>query len=192
MRSRYSRDAGTGEDLRVDVSRIRKDGAVKSGIKKSMRVATTFTGAAACAVTFGPTAMAGTHIHQQADERHGQHPLRGMAARKGNFESGPCTGGTSNWVHMAFGQPNAADFCFGFRGSGSPDSTYSLICGGNNIGWYSGSSRGGKPVFGRFHEGSTYVKLPGEPDWINGMGITSFSGHDKCPPATTIITSPRR
>jgi hypothetical protein len=164
---------------------------MKSRINKTMRVATTFTGAAACAVGFGPAATAATHVPQQTREWHGQHLPRGMTPQiKPDFEGGSCKGGTSNWVHLAWGYPNTLDWCFGFRGSAVIDGSFSMICGGNNIGWYSGISPGGSPVtHATFHQGTTYARLPGAPLYISRMGITSFKGTDKCSPPPGISTA---
>lgn len=161
---------------------------MKPRVKKAMRVATTFTGAAACAIGVGPAATAATHTHQ--------FPVMTPNIRPdNNTEGGSCKGGTSNWVHMAYGYPNTHDYCYGFRGAIRVDFTYSMICGGNNIGWYSGRSDSGrgKYVDATYHQGTTYARLPGAPLYVSAIGINSFSGTEKCPPPPgIIITGPRQ
>jgi hypothetical protein len=152
---------------------------MKSRSKKIMRVATTFTGVTASAVAFGPPAMAGTATHLQTGERQRQD------ITTSHIEVRPCSGGTSNWVHMAWNYPNTKDLCYGFRGLASnPYVYYSLICGGNNIGSYGSSSPRGNVNRAYFHQGNTYARLSIHASWLT---IKSWQGHDKCPLPPGII-----
>ncbi len=89
---------------------------MKSGIKKTMRVATTFTGAAACAVGFNnPAAMAGT---ARPAAQAGQQQLHRIALAENRRVSGSIREANcashSHWMHM--GGPQGSVGCIGFKG----------------------------------------------------------------------------
>lgn len=142
---------------------------------RTMRVATTFTGAAACAVAFTPLAMAGTaHVaHQPA--------LKGM---RPDIYDEACKGGTSHWLHLA--NNKGSDWCFGYSGTISADYLATSYCGGTNHGWIQGQydSAQEKGYFAYFGPGNTYAHMKGasqhKPVIIESVHITSWSGNDKC------------
>lgn len=165
---------------------------MKPGIKKvtsgkTMRVATLFTGAAACAAAFAPAAYAANGHQAGLDGKKltlGQHygTLYGARPDDGptskSIQEASCAT-TPRWVHVVNG---AHHECFGFHGTwafseeGYVDPVYvSKICGGNNYGWYV-SALGRK---GYYRQGTSYVPLP-----VSNMisiHISGWKGNDTCP-----------
>jgi hypothetical protein len=155
---------------------------MKSGIKKTMRVATTFTGAAACAVAFNPAAMAATG-HPGA--RPGDQLLRvanGNRRLSGSIRQGACT--DSNWLHIR--QPDNSGTCFGFKGLLllSPWPNMRAFCGGNNSGYIWGyDNLHSYEVYYHFGHGTYYYNLPKSEKYfyVSEVGIAGWAGGDKCP-----------
>jgi hypothetical protein len=86
----------------------------KAGSGKTVRVATTFTGAAACAFAFAPTALEGTP-QQAAQPGHQGRQVRVNTHAIPYIETGNCRGaGQSHWFHMG-SESNVT--CFGFPGT---------------------------------------------------------------------------
>jgi hypothetical protein len=102
----------------------------KSAMARTMRVATTFTGAAACAVAFAPAATAGgLPYHQMPTYR-----------RSGSIRSASCQG-RPTWLHIDWYSVLGAGpylTCVGYKGklAMSPTIFMSGQCGGNNSGWF--------------------------------------------------------
>jgi DNA-binding SARP family transcriptional activator len=157
---------------------------MKPSIKgRTMRVATTFTGAAACAVAFAPTAMAGTghpvatqtvhQINTMGPDGRTIHPLSMHVAN--------CLGSNqSHWLHLANAQfQSTTDICFGDRGSGFWTTTITSFCGGNNHGYISGNyvGPGGHHKYS-FGPGTTYRPIPLFN--VSKEYIKSFTQNDKC------------
>jgi hypothetical protein len=166
---------------------------MKPGIKKiapgkTKRVATVFTGAAACAAAFVPAAHAANGhqagldgkkltLAQHYGTMHGARPDDYPAS--GSIEAGTCAT-TPRWVHVVDGIHHS---CFGFHGtwkfsiSGSPAFVdVSQICGGTNHGWY--KSAGGRT--GYYGPGKTYVHLP--VTTMKSIHISGWSkGNTACP-----------
>jgi hypothetical protein len=151
---------------------------MKPGIKKTMRVATTFTGAA-CAVAFNnPAALAGT-----AGPAAAAQP--GIAANhiiSGNIREAACT--NSNWLHVE-GPYNSGE-CFGFRGilSVSPWPNMRAFCGGNNSGYiYGHDNLHSYTVYNHYLHGTYYYHLPSNVKWfyVSEVENIGWGGNDKCP-----------
>jgi hypothetical protein len=132
---------------------------MKSGIKKAasgktMRVATLFTGAAACAAAFAPAAHAAT--------------------AKPDTEPASCAT-TPRWVHVA---NSISEVCFGFKGTSHfPGLVYiTAECGGNNSGRLFGPQ--GTWNFGPGH---TYTRP--KYSIFSGITITKSNAgpHSLCP-----------
>jgi hypothetical protein len=159
---------------------------MKPGIKKTMRVATTFTGAAACAVAFNPAAMAATG-QPAAQPGHEQH-LRRMAIAgntrlSGSIRQGSCA--KSHWLHIK-SKYNGGE-CFGFRGLLllSPYPNMRAFCGGNNSGYIWGNDNlHSYQVYQHFGRGTTYYSLPKSVAYFyaSEVGIAGWSGTNTCPP----------
>jgi hypothetical protein len=132
--------------------------AVSSKTKRSMRVATLFTGVAACtaAMALGGTAQAATHTTVKHTPK-GTRGTAGPAYRtSGNIrEVTSC--GSNTWLHVQ-SEPNRHSFCFGFAGTSVPTNEVGVYaqCGGNNYGWLDWP---GGDDFVTYGPGSTYRKL---------------------------------
>ena len=161
-----------------------RTGFKKSLTSKPMRVATAFTGVAACAAAFAPTAMAATG---QTGATHGGEATNGAATTIEQKEG--CSPGTSTWFHVGDGA-GRTDICYGYTGTyNNPDWAFTSYCGGNNYGWieyqYPDSSGTTKVAF---HQGTTYAQIPGtnifDPAFITAVHISGWSGSDTCKPPT--------
>jgi hypothetical protein len=148
---------------------------MKSSIKKAvsgrtMRVATTFTGVAACAFAFAPTAMA-TTAHQPQIKDNTIGPL--------NTVNGSCGGANqSHWFHMG---TTATVTCYGNIGTANAGGyVINSFCGGNNIGYFSGKgSKGKKKV--TFGTGDFWAHVPSAPFAVSKVHISNWTGGTKCP-----------
>jgi hypothetical protein len=134
--------------------------------RRAMRVATTFTGVAACAFAMAPTAMAATG-HQTEVKDNTIRPL--------NTANGNCEGANqSHWFHMG---TTATVTCYGGRGSAHPGGyVINSFCGGNNIGYFTGNR---KRV--NFGIGDFWAHIPSAPYAVSKVVISSWSGGTKCP-----------
>jgi hypothetical protein len=131
-----------------------------TAIAKTMRVATTFTGAAVCAAAFAPTATAATHR---------------PAGVQGNIQAGPCSAHPT-WLHVEWSTQSLE--CYGFSGTITFSSPIGMIsqCGGNNYGWF--NSKRNLP----FHQGTTYRTFGGGlPYLVSKIHISHWKGSDTCP-----------
>jgi hypothetical protein len=165
--------------------------------RKSMRVATIFTGVAACTVGLTQVANAQDLTHAAAKPaskqvRNTLHPdnigsIRDASAcgARGvdrtwlhvstNFLLGESRGGSPNYTYVT-------SVCFGFKGaySSPPGIGINAECGGNNHGWLGGVN-GGESVFAQFGAGTTYRNLY----WshLYAVDISGWNGNDTCPEA---------
>jgi hypothetical protein len=155
-----------------------RTGIKKAATSKTLRVATAFTGVAACAAAFGPTAMAATG--------QGATYKPDVAATTIEQKEG-CPGGTSDWLHLGDG-PGNTDMCYGYTGTyTNADWAETSYCGGNNYGWidvqYPGSTGNTKITF---HQGTTYAQIPyagiNDPAIVRSVHISGWSGSDACKP----------
>lgn len=157
---------------------------MRSGIKKTMRVATTFTGAAACAVAFNPAAMAAAGQpaqtgHQQLDRMAGNRRI------SGHIRSDDCENpNESHWLHIE--GPYGSGECFGFSGilSLSPWDNMQAYCGGTNSGIIFGAATDGPKSYYSFKDNGTYYyHLPKSVTYfyVNRVMISQWHGSAKCP-----------
>jgi hypothetical protein len=158
--------------------------------RKTMRVATIFTGVAA--TTAGVMQVA----HAQDIRPAGTQDIRpGHAALpagrlSGSIRSAPTCGDRGidkNWLHVSttFYIGLSFDYtsvCFGFRGTfqSPPDTGVRAECGGNNHGFLLGVNGGRSKSF-LFGPGTTYHRL----SWshLYTVAINSWTGADACPRA---------
>jgi len=154
---------------------------MKPGIKRTMRVATTFTGAAACAVAFNPAAMAGTARPVQPGH---QQDLRRVAIPdnrrlSGSIRSGACA---AEWLHI--GVNGTGPVCIGYKGllDMSPYPNMHSFCGGTNSGYIWGNGTLGWSYY-HFEPGTYFWHLPKSIPWfyVSEVGIAGWRGSDKCP-----------
>jgi hypothetical protein len=156
---------------------------MKSSIKKAvsgktMRVATTFTGAAACAAAFAAPAAAGTaHVAQPM--------LKGVQQGvRPDITGGNCPG-HSTYLHLGYAYQRGS-YCFGGKGKLHDSVLATSFCGGNNIGWIKGYyyDDNTKSYFTYFHQGNYYAHIPGtsnyDPLIVVSEYISKWSGHSGC------------
>jgi hypothetical protein len=142
---------------------------MKSAARKTMVVATAFTGAAACAAAFVPSAALATT--QQA------------ARPDLKFNTG-CVDGTSDWLHMAVTAPSVESLCTGWsrnetwNNSGTSSFTQVAYCGGNNFGWFGGFNSHGQEQTVHFKPGTTYGKAGAFR--VDTIHLSRYSGNDGC------------
>ena len=151
--------------------------------KRSFKIATAFTGAAAVAATFTPAANAATHPVMHG--RYHKLPLvEGNAAGatpQTAIHSGPCSVHPT-WLHIEWynsykSQGNPYLTCLGFAGTYHVSAMRMISqCGGNNHGYFdSGTSKL------TFKAGTTYRTFTGYgyPTWQ--IHISGWAGSDTCP-----------
>jgi hypothetical protein len=150
--------------------------AVSSKPKRSMRVATIFTGIAACtmAMAYGGTAQAATHTPVKNTPKGTGLTNRPAYATSGSIrEVVSC--GSNTWLHVE-SEDNFGSFCFGFYGTSVPTNEVGMYaqCGGNNFGWLSSADR--TPI--AYGTGTTYRTLK----WphLDHVHISGWTGDDTC------------
>jgi hypothetical protein len=163
----------------------------KSKSRRSMRVATIFTGVAA--VTVGVTQAANAqdvaHPAAKPTAEHAGRTIRPDGAIFGNIKNAAsCANSHPNWLHIStdgnalLGAKFVGSTCFGFAGTyrSPPGIGIYAECGGTNYGSIDGS-KNGKPVYATFGPGTTYRELT----WslYSIVSITRWKGTDACPEA---------
>lgn len=197
MRGRCAGDASSRENSPCKCMARQKGERVKPGVKKAalgktMRVATVFTGAAACAAAFAPAAQAATG-HQAAPDGKTLTDARTLrvlraAAMPGFQPNSSRVSGQISWTSHCANTPKyvhlvgASDYCVGHDGIWSFGPSWypfiSRICGGNNSGSYENTSG----EVAKFHPGTTYAHLPWKGDTlIRRIRIKKYTGNDECP-----------
>jgi hypothetical protein len=138
-------------------------------MRRSFRVATAFTGVAAIAGGFGPTAAA-------------------ALPRSGSIRNVEClanNGGVSTWVHLYYPNNDHPAECFGGRGNTPAKVTIASLCPGNNNGSLNGSVATFPDVIA-FHAGerrhaiSWYDHIFSAYFRISDVYISGWTGHSKC------------
>jgi hypothetical protein len=155
----------------------------KSKTRKSMRVATVFTGVAACAVGAAPLANAQeTHPATNLGALRPAGPLANSIRKVSDCAR---NGVDKTWLHVSTtqyidGSHFYFSMCFGFKGAyhSPPGTGVRAECGGNNFGFLLGSNNGVSTGFD-FGPGTTYHGL----NWshLYTVGISSWSGTKQCP-----------
>jgi hypothetical protein len=165
----------------------------KSKSRRSMRVATIFTGVAA--VTVGVTQAANAqdvaHPAAKPTAEHAGRAVRPDGKIDGSIQYfGSCAASHvhPNWLHISTGGNRliGANFigstCFGFAGiyASPPGAGIYGECGGNNYGYIDGRNKG-KTVSITFGPGTTYREF----SWshYSEVLITKWKGTDGCPEA---------
>jgi hypothetical protein len=158
--------------------------ASKHALRKTLHVATLFTGVTACAAAFAPAANAQTASRTITNEE---------------CYSNPYAGNNNTWLHF---DTSGELECYGFKGIFSTFAHYGSAphltawCGGNNYGWFSGeylSPNGiiyvdpGHLTSIGYGPGTTYAKPP--TSWLGGpvgafvtfnIDISGWRGGDEC------------
>jgi hypothetical protein len=163
---------------------------------KTMRVATVFTGAAACAAAFAPAAHAVTGHQAEANAKTLADATTVTVSRPGTMhrfqpdisaapqtsEAGCST--TPRYLHF---RTSVGTVCFGHLGSfyfGPYPVIMTSICGGNNSGSYSN----GFGKVAKFHTGTTFVHVPWYSPPVGNIQLERIritkvypAADDKCP-----------
>jgi hypothetical protein len=154
--------------------------------RRSMRVATIFTGVAAC--TAGATQVANAQEVHPANEAR---PTYVYGSIRDSYACG-FLGTHKTWLHVSTTSYNSGgaggtgvsirSVCFGFRGSyySPPYTGIRAECGGNNYGFLDGSADG-RPRSTTFGPGTTYRTLSWSHLYL--VRINSWAGNDTCPEA---------
>jgi hypothetical protein len=137
-------------------------------MKTKLRMATVFTGAAACAAAFTPTAAAAT-------------TATAPKLLPGNIEEVDCTAADSHWVHL-YWLPSSdhGPTCLGYKGTKLVDHWFASFCSGNNYGWISYLSYYGGHYVSRF---DTPLAAPSisSPFYVIELHISGYGGNSTCP-----------
>jgi len=170
--------------------------AVSAKPRRSMRVATIFTGVAAATIGVAQVANAQAVRPANAQDHRpatmgGMRGMRPAAALSSIRSSIDCTGNGKDphWLHVStafldpFGGSHVVSQCFGFKGYYvSPPKTVGAFaeCGGTNHGFLVGAYGGRSKSF-FYGPGTTYHTL----NWshLYGVDINSWTGNDACPEA---------
>ncbi len=162
-------------------------------LRKSMRVATIFTGVAATVgVTQAADAQAAPSTTVKPASRHTGQVVRPAGHRISGsiqyYES--CASGVRHavvhptWLHVSTAHSGGygligVSVCFGFKGiySSPPGTGMQAECGGNNYGYIDGTNKG-RTVSIHFGPGTTYRNVT----WshYDDVLITSWKGNDTC------------
>jgi hypothetical protein len=157
--------------------------STKSRAKKSMRVATIFTGVATLTTGMAQAADAqGTHaaVRSKNTGRVAQPDGKITGSIEYVSDCGNYVNSNSTWFHYrTMSATIFSPYCFGFRGAylSPPGVGLRSQCGGNNHGDLVGA-KGGASVSATFGPGTTWRKL----NWSHFYLITidSWTGHDAC------------
>lgn len=155
---------------------------MKAKGSKSMRVATIFTGVAACTGGLAQAANAQDTTHTPV--HHAAFPAARSTGSIRQVSDCHDLGiiGTSNWQTDATYGPVGGGFsvCYGDKGTwqSPPGTGLSAECGGNNRGWLYGG-KNDSPVVFDFGVGKTYAFL----GWSHFLAvhISGWTGTDECP-----------
>jgi hypothetical protein len=159
---------------------------MKPDAKKTMRVATVFTGAAACAAAFAPSAMATTKpaAVERLDHKlmlAGKNTLRGALGAPRNSGSIRSTNKCStvpHWLHILWvnGSGLVIETCVGFHGTISGPHAIKVFaqCGGTNIGYLASGTR--HITYG---PGNTYRTFTPSLN-VTKIHISRWTGNDAC------------
>jgi hypothetical protein len=153
----------------------------KSRAKKSMRVATIFTGVAAFTTGMAQVADAqDTHAAVRPTSKNIGRAVHPAGRVDGSIEYADCTEYSyPTWFHYLAMSRTVFSYCFGDYGAWYSPPGVGLLsqCGGNNHGGLLGA-KGGANVSATYGPGTTWRKL----DWSHFYLITinSWTGHDGC------------
>jgi hypothetical protein len=144
-----------------------KPGTRKALTGKKMRVATTFTGAAACAIAFAPHAAAATTATH-----------RPLLRANTTIRERSCTASRDTWLHIYNGSVYR---CFGYTGTLAYLFTVVDFCGGENSGYLAGSLLDGDFSPRYFSRGTNYVTASPDKDFtLSAVDIVAYTGSDAC------------
>jgi hypothetical protein len=157
----------------------------KSRPSRAMRVATVFTGVAACTVGVTQAAQAqGIRPEAGAGPATGVRPAGYTYGSIRDSSNCAAQGKDKNWLHVSATEYWSWGYsynsvCFGYKGaySSPPFTGARAECGGNNHGYLLGTKNGGYASFW-YGAGTTYHGL----DWshLYEVYISGWAGADAC------------
>jgi hypothetical protein len=151
-------------------------------MKTKLRMATVFTGAAACATAFGPAAGAATTAGAGTTAAAATTAATAGKPLPSNIDEVDCTAADAHWFHLYWSA--AADHgptCLGYKGLKAVDHWFSSWCPGNNYGYFTYlSSQGGGPYTYIFSAGELLHSYPYSA-YILDVYIGGWSGPWTCP-----------
>ena len=157
--------------------------------RRTLRVATVFTGVAAVAVGMAQAANAqdGAAPAAKQASRHLGRAISQAVRIDGSIRSVVnCAflNEDPTWLHISTinsGFGHYISVCFGYKGimESPPGSGMYAECGGNNKGYIDGESGGGTIESTSFGPGTTYRKV--HMSHYDDVLITGWTGDDKCP-----------
>lgn len=171
-----------------------KSATGKTSVRKVMRVATVFTGAATTAAVFAPAAMAGTGhaapAHGKTVTRHpvdrtgGIRPMDQTGRVSGSISLASNCAATPHWVHIygsMLGWRGHDTWCFGFKGIYDVSGGFladplpiQKECGGNNSGFLN-------PKYNSIQSYGPGTGYRNENNYqLNSIQITGWSKNDTC------------
>jgi hypothetical protein len=164
---------------------------MKSRTRKSMRVASVFTGVAAATVgmtTQAANAQDAAHPAVRPTSRHIGRTVHPAGRVSGSIRMNSDCGNRSidkNWLHVSTntGSPILPyeSYCFGYKGLfvSPPGVGINYECGGNNHGYLAGFTAAGGSWSAAFGAGTTYRTL--HEAHLNEVIINGWAGTDACP-----------
>lgn len=165
-----------------------RKGVTSSNLRKAMRVATLFTGVAAC--TAGVTQVAHaqdvTHTPVKPAPTHAGRTLRPAGVFGSIRYQIMCGSSKATWLHYVTSSTTVQGLnwnpyvCFGYQGIyPSPPGVGILAeCGGNNHGWLTVKNTGASTAIS-YGPGEGYRDM--RYDHLEYVEIDSWTGNDKCP-----------
>jgi len=155
----------------------------KAVSRRTMRVATTFTGVAVFAVGFAATATADA---QGTTARTGHRPLGDhlRRIRPLTLQEGRCSAEyASHFLHVGWHTSIGWGVeCFGGVGAENIfGGSVSKYCGGNNIGFIEGTNNARAFESSPFGSATKYTKIRYKQFILSGELISAYSGENKCP-----------
>jgi hypothetical protein len=155
---------------------------MKTRSGKKVRLLTGATGTAACAIAFGPTAMATAGTGQTATAAPGHQATKEPDHQGGIRPDGvhySCPAGTKNWLHMVIASGKV--ICVGDKGYYTLSRTPAItsLCGGNNYGSIFGVTTSQVGVIFPFDPGDRYGPISPHVT-VSAVSIYNWKGTDKC------------
>ena len=137
-------------------------------------MATVFTGAAALAGGFGPTALAAN-----------AQSTKILPLTIHNQECGANNNAISHWVHLYYPNGDHVNECFGGDGKTNANATIESFCPGNNFGQLFGSTDGYYASFtfepGQGKHKTSHWTAIGDTFHVTAVSIVGHSGNATCP-----------
>jgi hypothetical protein len=150
-------------------------------MKSKLRMATVFTGAAACAAAFGPTAAAATTAATAGKPLPANTEVTAGKLLP-SIDEVDCNASEVHWFHL-YWLPSAdhGPTCLGYKGTKTVDHSFEGWCPGTNWGWFTAVSYYGTEYTSYFSPFFGYIPGPYSlPFYVLDVHISSWSGNAVC------------